>query len=269
MVNYELKYLLENFTRNVFNYYNGRINICCNAKLNIEWISNFSRLGDFSLPNTVTVYLGVITKNFTGVEEAKSIIIMTILHELHHADQFIDYPQMYIYQEYQRDIEGQVELLTMNYIASHINEIDVVFGVKMIRNSSFYTTYLRKYISSTMYVRLNSRTLVERLLLNLDNYLSRVYFIIKDNFNKYANFNISIDICDKDTILMHDNISINNSQAISESEQVLYSIFEFLYSNDIVKYRIDIRDNKDTGDIKIKVYDIEHMNILCTIKEEY
>ena len=126
--------IIKNFITEVFNYYNGKINIFSLAVLNIDlgWY-NGPWLGVTRFPNIVTVYpvsAACSVDNRRGMlfndrlNMFKYYIIQTIVHELHHVDQdFIRYRSS-------RDslVEKEVKEETYLYLLGHKQELEK-FGV--------------------------------------------------------------------------------------------------------------------------------------------
>lgn len=84
---------INDFIIKVFNYYNGKINIINNkAILNINWKQSKESItmGDCTIPNVITIYPVCIMCDYND-NELKMMIVETIVHELHHADQLLDY----------------------------------------------------------------------------------------------------------------------------------------------------------------------------------
>ena len=88
-LNYEeIKKLIEG----LFNKYNGLVNICVPARLEISPIKtlNSNKAGDTAYPNTVIIYPTNIINYSSSTEELISYIAETVIHELYHIDQLID-----------------------------------------------------------------------------------------------------------------------------------------------------------------------------------
>lgn len=131
---------LNDFIIKVFNYYNGRINVINKAVLDINWANLMgSSFGGFSrLPNIVSINIMTITRFYDNINYIKFGIIETIIHELHHTDQLINYPLYMSDMNYNKFIEYACEVQTTIYIAGHIQEIHDVFGVNVSVNSNVY-----------------------------------------------------------------------------------------------------------------------------------
>ena len=123
---------IDEYINNVFNYYNGRINVFnYPAKLCIEWgyRADMFLAGATSNPNKVYIYPEMIIEfcNY-NMDSIKYLLYATIIHELHHIDQFINYIKYANDSYYKNYIEGVVELYSTLYMASHRYET-IQFGI--------------------------------------------------------------------------------------------------------------------------------------------
>ena len=127
---------LDEFIQKVFYYYNGKINLHMEAKLKIEWCYNYndnSVVGNTYLPNIVEIYpmnvIKFIHDNTSTDDKYMSAfifrlrIIETIIHELHHIDQYINQYKIQTSPTYETRIEHPVEFMTYSYMITHIQEI--------------------------------------------------------------------------------------------------------------------------------------------------
>lgn len=118
-------------TINMFNYLNGNINPYnpCNLYIKMYNTINFA---EFRKPNTVTVFLGSIVTVFYGKDlDIKSVILMTLAHELCHSWQNTDMVR-YTYDPYYKQmIEDTNEGYTEKWISDHMKEIYKIFGFKV------------------------------------------------------------------------------------------------------------------------------------------
>lgn len=117
---------INNFIIKVFNYYNGKINSFNRCTLEIEWAEklNSKILGQTQNPNMVVIYPKVILRGCKTFPFFIYMIIHVVIHELHHADQFILYTQMGDNEQYTFSIEAPVVRETAKYILSHLDEIE-------------------------------------------------------------------------------------------------------------------------------------------------
>ena len=152
---------INNFISDVFNHFNGRVNTFNNpARLIIDWcLNNDNKVaGTSSLPNIVRMYPSVILRESEyDINIAKHHIVITILHELFHIDQYIDYPRMKVDSAYQQDIESTADNEAYLYVAQHAFELQRLFGVgvfvdsKMIVNLCDDLGYLGHYYHRKTY----------------------------------------------------------------------------------------------------------------------
>lgn len=167
MINYNE---INDFIIKVFNYYNGKINPINKAVLDINWCNlNMCDAGGFSrLPNIVVINPMVITRFYYNDEFMIKIqILETIIHELYHSDQIINY-QLYMSDiNYNKFIEHSCELETVIYIAGHVQEIYNVFGIDIFIDKDRYN----KLINYWYYpgVRYQRRNFNDHIFMCIDN----------------------------------------------------------------------------------------------------
>ena len=122
---------INDFIIKVFNYYNGKINIINNkAILNINWKQSKESItmGDCTIPNVITIYPVCIMCDYDD-NELKMMIVETIVHELHHADQLLDYRLCKNDRRYVNIMEAACESQTASYLLTHKQEVYDIFGV--------------------------------------------------------------------------------------------------------------------------------------------
>lgn len=199
---------INDFILRVFNFYNGRINICNRARLQIEWINNHTSVaGSTKNPNVVIIYPLVIEKYSDSEYKFYYIILETIIHELHHIDQVINYPLMVCDTNYLARIECAVEEQTAIYIANNKQEIFENFGINIDYINSTILNNINKYAGFSY----NRRRYIDHLIIilreidalssskELCNYIC--------NFNEYKRIIININ---GSTIDRYDDISLTN-----------------------------------------------------------
>lgn len=194
---------IDEYINDVFNYYNGRINVFnYPAKLYIEWgyRADSFLAGGTSNPNRVYIYPDLIIEfcNY-NMDAIKYLLYNTIIHELHHIDQFINYIKYANDSYYRNHIEGIVELYTTLYIASHKYEA-IQFGVyDIIQRSHTIDIALDQYKSNFGKI-FNRKQYV-------DHFISMMHDIMYDgNNNKEIKKFIKI-FNDPDTVI---HVNINN-----------------------------------------------------------
>ena len=128
----DFKYI-ETFIRKVFNYYNGRINVInYPAILHVEWANLYGKTiaGHSYLPNNVVIYPMIIARYYqANTPQFYSHIIETVIHELYHMDQIIDYNLTRYSEQYVDQIERAVETQTALYMLQNQQEIAENFGI--------------------------------------------------------------------------------------------------------------------------------------------
>lgn len=152
---YTNKEEVEYFIHKVFNFYNGKINICNPAAIYIEWadLLNSSNGGTTVNPNVIAIYPCVIEKFSNNRFHFFYLILETIIHELFHVDQIIDYIRMTYDDEYVKYIEYAVETQTALYMADHKQEICQEFGIDIQADQDFYKNLINRYSMGNTYHR--------------------------------------------------------------------------------------------------------------------
>ena len=141
---------INDFIIKVFNYYNGRINIINKAVLDINWCNlTGSIVGGYSkLPNIVIIHPMVTIRFCEGNEfDVKINLIETIIHELYHADQLINYRLYMCDSNYNNFIEASCELQTIIYMAGHTQEICNMVGIDFNIDKDIYNKMVNYYLS--------------------------------------------------------------------------------------------------------------------------
>lgn len=257
MINYNE---INDFIIKVFNYYNGKINVVNKAVLDINWANlMMCDAGGYSrLPNIITVNPMVIMR-YHGKNEftIKMCIIETIIHELYHTDQIINYTLYVSDINYNRLIEHACEVQTAIYVSGHAQELYNVFGIKGIRDVEGFNKYMMYWdVPGAVYQR---RYYYDHIFMCIDdicsmdiNIASVVYEFIKYNIENKC------DII----------ININNERINVCLNKHLMCIDEF--NEIILKYvctglhtvRHDLTYNKDTYELVINI-DTEILNLMC------
>lgn len=198
MINYEE---INDFIIKVFNYFNGRINVVNKAVLDINWANLIMcRDGGYSrLPNIVVINPMVINRYYGDDSgfKVKACIIETIIHELYHTDQLINYALYMSDINYNKFIEHACEVQTAIYMAGHIQEICNVFGIN--GGMSFVYDKCMAYwdLPGVHYQR---RYYYDHLFMCIDDMYGMdkstaqaIYEIIKDNVENKRDIIISIN----------------------------------------------------------------------------
>lgn len=150
---YGFRAKIDTFINDVFNRYNGTINICNPAVLlDINWtIRSGTIMGTSNNPNIVMLYPSIMIKYSTCEEDLLWCIITTIIHELYHIDQIIDYDRLLIDRIYHDQIECAAERMALEYCIFHMNEICEVYHLpsKLVN----FVSALKNYRDSHIYQR--------------------------------------------------------------------------------------------------------------------
>ena len=203
----------------IFNYYNGRINKKFSAMIQINWIdTNNGPLGCFKSPGVVTINAGFIYERTRDEYIFIINIIDTMIHELHHADQYIDNAYFDDIDEYEEYIEFPVRMMTVNYILSHVDEIVWISDGIISREDIAYC-----YLSSKMeegnyiYNKTDITRYVFQLIINMlrlddksvDVFAKMYYDIINNNGGLILNIDNFIYRIINDGIIFTDYDLIN------------------------------------------------------------
>ena len=243
----------------VFNYYNGKINVINKTVLDINWCNLMgNNHGGYSkLPNIVTINPMVIIRFYDNDEHIiKVAIIETIIHELYHSDQIINYNLYHSDVNYNQYIEHACQLQTVIYMAGHSQEIYNLFGVDTSIDKNQYNeiinywwypgiNYQRRYFNDHVFMCLD----------NLAGFGKENGNIIYDLINIAIEDEIDIIVNINDEIIPvyvnGDTIDINNFNNI-------ISKFKCNGSYDAY-YKIDSDEN---GNLII-IIKMQVMNLMC------
>jgi hypothetical protein len=118
-------------------------------------------------PNIIIINIKVIMR-FYGDNDVvlKASIIETIIHELYHADQIINYNLYNADINYTEFIERSCELQTCIYMAGHAQEIYDVFNVDSRLKREDYNKCIMYWSSGSNYQR---RRYIDHLFMCIDN----------------------------------------------------------------------------------------------------
>lgn len=229
----DFKASIEQFCYKVFNYYNGRINMFnYPAILRIEWATLNSKTysGVTTNPNIVTIYPNIISRYAPCVGPNTEfniyyMVLETIIHELYHIDQIIDFPRTIVDAQYNEYIENAVEVQTAIYIANHTQEIMEQFGIMIEPRDGNFQSMILKYETGAHYHRKKYADhifmLVKELLCGVDgSVLNDISIIIRSNIADRAGSMIITTNTGK-------SFTIQNNDFIADVE----SVNRFLWDN--------------------------------------
>ena len=115
----------------IFDRYNGQINTCNNrAYLYINWAQlNGSNIGGCTrLPDIVEIYPVQILIEANDFQHFLTIVLHTVIHELFHIDQILNFDRMQVNLLYNTVIEAANDTQTILYISSNLNNISNFIG---------------------------------------------------------------------------------------------------------------------------------------------
>jgi hypothetical protein len=161
---------MQRFINKVFTYYNGKINVINRAVLDINWANQLMcDAGGYSrLPNVVVINPMIISRFYEEDEHVVKVsIIETIIHELYHTDQLINYHLYTSDINYNQFIEHACQLQTTIYMTGHQQEIYNIFGVDISVDKNKYNEMIKYwYYPGVNYQR---RYFHDHLFMYIDN----------------------------------------------------------------------------------------------------
>lgn len=182
---------LNDFIVDVFNYYNGKINMVNKAVLKIDWARRTKELGISILPNIVTIYPRVAFNITSNISMLKINLLETIIHELYHTDQVIDYRLYAVDPVYKHNIETAVEVETATYIVQHRFEIARRFLVPT--DNADITEY--NLTLQYMYCNYYRRTWKHHIAMVISEFIGSEYFNHLYNvLDRYADTNGTVEV---------------------------------------------------------------------------
>lgn len=215
---------MNEFITNTFNYFNGRINIFQKARLIINWCNmEYSCTGGLTTnPNTVIIYPNVILRYSSNEYDFCANLILVIIHELYHIDQFIIFDLMKCDKSYHDMIENSVEINSASYLYNHINEINKVLNLDIILYNKEVDEYIYNFVGPNIYY--HRKKYAEHLIsVFMDMVLLSEYEFIKDEVFTFMN--------DPESLI---KISINGNELIIKDRafiQDLNILNDYLYYN--------------------------------------
>ncbi len=256
MYNIENREEINTFINNVFNYYNGRINRIIPSIIEINWcmLENSTNAGVTTTAKIVRIFPMVIARCVRNKNQLKSMLLVTIIHELYHVDQYIVPSRLEYDQEYVKSIEYPVEFMTWCYILNHEYEIsqfiDFNFSIKGIMD--FVNTY-----SSYPY-RYHRTTYIDYLCCVIDDicrfYDNQFYDYVKSAI--FDGFKSNKDI----QIIINDNsIFIKKNNIYEDIKKVQIFLHNNYFANRCrgdVNMEIENRCDTIVINIKAKLYNI-------------
>lgn len=218
------------FITKIFNYYNGRINKKFSAMIQINWIdTRDDSLGCFAVPGIVVINTGTIYRRTKCESIFVFNIILSIIHELYHADQYIDNVYFNDVDEYEDSIEDPVYRIAANYVLSHMDEVVWVSDGIVDRNEIDYyyllsrikdrCNYIYNEIDITRYI-FQSLAVILQLDAESVDVLAKIYYGVINNKGSLIlyidNFRYMI-ICNGDIVTDYDLINMYLRHTIKDS----------------------------------------------------
>lgn len=219
---------------NVFNYFNGRINIFQKARLYINWcnIQGSSNGGLTTNPNCVIIYPRVIERYSNDKEEFITNIILIVIHELYHIDQCIIFNRMEVDKAYHDMIENTVEAESTSYLYNHIHEINEKFNLNLRLNPNKIGDLINFFSDGNLYHRAKYLDHLISVIAELFNYQYCVENNILQLITQYYNTSNSKII-----------IKINNNILVVKENDAIINVNilnDFMFDN-YYKYNYIVR----------------------------
>ena len=249
---------VNNFIHNVFNYYNGKINIFNKAILIIDWANHYNsnNLANCKAPNKVTIFPMVIKRICNCMYDMMANVVECIIHELYHADQLIDYERVNV-TDYNMSIEYPVEVETNLYIINHMNELYTEFGLDISTDYNIFLNRAMQYDVGYRYIRRDylSHLLVcfKQALFDINDFRILESYIA--NIRQNIRGKIFLEINGITYYLYHDGECFN----LNDLNEILNNT---IYNGDII-YSKDSFVIIENGKCTIKFNDLFSTKIMC------
>lgn len=224
---------IEEFIEQVFGYYNGRINIINPAELMIDYFERKSErsCGEHGLPNIVQIHAGFIWRTELNVNSFKSEVVYTIIHELYHVDQRVEYYRLIGKyggdMQYRKYIEDSNDFMAVSYILGHMTEIHRLFGVVFDQcELEYYNNTYNTLINAPMYRRITYEDyiiqVIEGMFAMQDNVREHIYNVLRmENSVMF----ITINGC---------NLLVKNYRYRASVDMINNFFYTYMYQYDIM-----------------------------------
>lgn len=261
---------VDDFTKYLFDIFNGRINICNPAVLEIKHTPYYcyrEAYGTAVYPNIVTIYACTIIMDGLALKVILAQILQSIIHELYHIDQFIN--NKIDTTQYNYEIEFAVEFMTYTYIRSNwntlIDTLNYYLSCEYFTKKDFYFDSYNYdvYMASDTNLCYNRKDLPDQILLGILNATGTTE--LTDNLSEYLRDNKSevfYTINDQELLV----------KTISDGAPIYINLFEynkFIYDN-MYKYstNMDISLTKSGDLCHVKVYFTDRVTNIVHLCEQ-
>lgn len=256
---------VNNFVISVFNYYNGKINVINPAELDVDFLAyrGTNAAGDFKLPDIVQVHTGTMWTIANNINEFRSLVVHTIIHELYHVDQVIDtfrLPGGDGDRKYRGFIEDNNEFMASSYVLQHQKEIHDLFGV--VFNKFEINRYKRTYnelIGCTRYERVTYITHLIQMLESYMQFKKETKDSIMEAFNRLDSFF---------AIRVNDNfIVVKNYRILTPIMLINRFFWENVFCKDIITISISdaVEEDEDGYTYVIRIEITDAYDNMCRI----
>lgn len=190
---------VNKFIRKVFNTFNGIINPINHAVLDINCaeLVNTNAGGYSKMPNIVIINTVVIMRYNDYDEKCiKACVVETIIHELFHTDQIIDYNRYGSDADYTQYIEHSCQVMTYLFMSTNTNIINSLLGFDI--DPKIYKDCLLYWDAPGVYY--NRRTYIDHIFMCLSQLspftgeaLECIYETIVESLSGDGNFILKIN----------------------------------------------------------------------------
>jgi len=258
----DIRHEIDSFIRNAFEFYNGRINKFNNkAELIIEWTHHKNYImGTSRNPNIVIIYPYTILESMVSYH--KYFAVSTIIHELFHIDQIIDYAR-YSYDNIYRDsIEYAVEFQTMTYINNNMMEV-----IKLCDGNAPNPMIRKIAIGYTRYAPYHRRRLVDHLASIIADLSGNTMLSISGLYNNIADALVNYPDKYLFTITINGNTLIVNDHGRVASLYFINKYFYQYFINEITCLRtLTFDHSSNEKDPVFKIFMTMDVGKLMSIK---
>lgn len=190
---HEMAYLYDKYAyiaRSAFGYLNGRINRYNICTLRLDYFSS-TNYAEFRKPNVISIKLGSIIDSVTSMNKSESfirgLIVLSIAHELSHADQAASMTRYGFDPIYMQYMEDSAECVSQQFLLSNMKQIDEMFQTSI---KSVVSVYGRNYPSN---LQPRCFDLLDHYATSIVDVLLRDYSMQKRIYDFFAIENVDMD----------------------------------------------------------------------------
>lgn len=189
----EMAYLYDKYAyiaRSAFGYLNGRVNRYNICTLRLDYFSS-TNYAEFRKPNVISIKLGSIIDSVTSMNKSegfiRGLIVLSIAHELSHADQAASMTRYGFDPVYMQYMEDSAEYVSQRFLLSNMKQIDEMFNTSI---KSVVSVYGRTYPSN---LQPRAFDLLDHYATSIVDVLLRDYSMQKKVYDFFVIDNVDID----------------------------------------------------------------------------